>query len=94
MTRLRTLWIVAPIAVAAVGMTVLMMVGVNAFVPWLMRNLTTNPKWVQLLSNLSWMIPIWVGSFMSIGLGLYYHHRKPRPHPSARLTLRPPSTLR
>jgi len=74
----------------AIAMTALAVVSVNAFVPWLMRNLTTNPRWVQLLSNLSWVIPIWVGGFMSIGFGLYYHRRKPRPDPSARFTLKPP----
>jgi hypothetical protein len=90
MTRFRTLWIVAPIAV---GMTAAMMVGVNAFVPWLMRTLIANPKLTAVLSNLSWAIPVCVAIFIPITYGRH-RRRNPRPDPSARLTVRRPSIPR
>ena len=67
MTRLRTLGF----AVVTVAMTALAIVGVNAFVPWLMHSLLTNPKLAAALSHLSWMVTLFVAVFTPMAYGWY-----------------------
>ena len=73
MTRLRMLGIAA----AATAITALAIVAVNAFVPWVMHAVLSNPRLAAFLSHLSWMIPISVAVFMPMTYAWYRRRARP-----------------